>query len=568
MYSGRNLIHTGRQALRSSMAVVAGVAAGAATVLLTAVCLVYLPVLPASAQHSHDHAAGELGAVHFDVSCKAEIAGDFDRALALMHHMQYVESREAFTQITDADPQCAMAYWGVAMTRFQPLWPSRPSVDDLKQGLDELGTARDLGIPSEREQRLVAAAEAFFREPESADWWTRIRRWSDAMSEAYAANPNDIETAALYALSQLSVGQVADDRIAHNARAAEVLLAIHERVPTHPGAIHYTIHANDVDVRAGESLDVVRSYSAIAPEVPHALHMPTHIFVRLGAWPDVIEWNRRSADAALGLPAGDAISHHYPHAIDYLVHAYLQRGEDGKAQAAMDEIGQKTGPFQPTFISAFHLASIPARYAIERRTWDAAAAIVPRTPEHVKWEGFWWPEAISWFARGLGAAHEGQESEAEEAEARMIALRDGASEAGEAAFRDYIEIDRLILASWRAIYREDPEAEHIARAAAALEGSTQKHPVTPGSPYPAAESLGDLLMKLDQPEQALEAYEGALALWPGRFNSLLGAARAAKVAGDGDKSRSFYKQLLDTAPLADRAVLQEARDAIGSAPPK
>lgn len=567
MSSRVNLIDKSLKAHRASIAMTSGTAPVRLAILMAAVFSLSLPAVSAFAQHGHHRAAGEVGTVHFDVSCSASAKEDFDRALALLHHMQYVESRAAFEQITKDHPACAMAYWGVAMTRFQPLWPSRPSHDALKVGLDELMTAREIGISSDREEHLVAAAEAFFREPESADWWTRIRRWSDAMSKAYAAHSDDIETAAIYALSQLAVGQIAEDRMAHNARAAKVLLSIYERVPTHPGAIHYTIHANDVDSRAGESLDVVRSYSAIAPEVPHALHMPTHIFVRLGAWPDVIEWNRRSADAALRLPAGDAISHHYPHAIDYLVHAYLQRGEDDKAKAAIDEIGGKTGPFQPTFISAFHLASIPARYAVEGRDWEAAAAIVPRTPKDVNWEKFWWPEAISWFARGLGAVQAGQFSEAELAETRMIELRDGAREAGEDAFSDYIEVDRLILSSWRALFRDDPEAENIARAAETLEGSTQKHPVTPGSPYPASESLGDLLIKLNQPARALEAYERALALWPGRFNSLLGAARAAKASGEDEKALRFYQSLLDTAPQSNRVIMQEARDAVASKQP-
>ncbi|MBT8402008.1 MAG: hypothetical protein KJO98_16150 [Rhodothermia bacterium] len=535
--------------------------------LLIAASLSPCFLVSAIAQHGHDHATKEMGTVHFEVSCDDNVVDDFDRALALMHHMQYVESREAFEQISEADPACAMAYWGVAMTRFQPLWPSRPGVDQLKQGKEELQTARAIGIATDREDRLVAAAEAFFREPESADWWTRIQRWSDAMSAAYEAHADDIETAALYALSQLAVGQVAEDRMAHNARAAEVLLSIHEREPTHPGAIHYTIHANDVDARAGESLDVVRSYSAIAPEVPHALHMPTHIFVRLGAWNDVIEWNRRSADAALKLPAGDAISHHYPHAIDYLVHAYLQRGEDDKAKAAIDEIGSKADPFQPTFISAFHLGSIPARYAVERRDWAAAASIAPRTPESVKWDGFWWPEAISWFARGMGAVRTGNVEDAEKSKVRLIELRDSAERAGEQAFRDYIEVDRLILEAWLAHARGDSETEHIARAAAALEVSTQKHPVTPGSIYPAPESLGDILMALNQPSQALEAYEGSLVQWPGRFNSLLGAARAAKAAGDEGKALHYYRKLLDTAPQSNRQVLKNVRDEVTSAQP-
>ena len=287
-----------------------------------------IPVLvacagPAAGQEAHELDEATLGAVHFDVSCAAEVSDSFDRAIALLHHMQYEESRVAFERIAEADPECGMAHWGVAMTLFQPLWPERPGPEALRRGWEEVRRAQELGTGTDREADLVTAAEAFFRDPESAEWWTRIQRWSEAMSRAYEARPDDIETGALYALSQLAAGQVAPDRMTYHSRAAEVLLSVYERVPTHPGAIHYTIHANDVGTRAGRSLDVVRSYGEIAPAVPHALHMPTHIFVRLGEWPDVIEWNRKSSAAALRFPAADGISHHYPHAIDYLVYAYL-----------------------------------------------------------------------------------------------------------------------------------------------------------------------------------------------------------------------------------------------------
>ena len=260
--------------------------------------------------------------------------------------MQYVEASAAFEQIAEADPGCAMAHWGIAMTLFQPLWPARPSPEALQRGWEEVTKAQALGTGTDREADLVTAAEAFFREPESAAWRTRIQRWSDAMSQAHAARLDDVETGAFYALSQLAAGPMAPDRMAYHGRAAEILLGIYEREPTHPGAIHYTIHANDVDVRSSESIEVVRSYDDIAPEVPHALHMPTHIFVRLGAWPEVIEWNQKSAEAALRFPAADGISHHYPHALDYLVYAYLQRGEDDKARALVQDVSEEEEPFQ------------------------------------------------------------------------------------------------------------------------------------------------------------------------------------------------------------------------------
>lgn len=516
---------------------------------------------PEAEQHAHEHNAA-LGTVHFDASCSDAVAEDFDDALALLHHMQYVESRVAFEQIAEADPDCGMAHWGIAMTLFQPLWPSRPGPEALQRGWEEMRKARELGVETEREAGLVAAAEAFFRDPESAEWWTRIQRWSEAMNQAYVAHPDDIETAAFYALAQLAAGQVAPDRMAYHERAGEVLLGIYEREPTHPGAVHYTIHSNDVDTRASESIEVVRSYGDISPEIPHALHMPTHIFVRLGAWPEVIEGNLKSAAAALKYPAADGISHHYPHALDYLVYAHLQRGDDEKAGAIVEELSAKEDPFQGTFVSAFHLASIPARYAVERHAWDEARTISPGTPATLAWERFWWAESISWFARGLGTLHSGQAAEAERAEERMIVLRDAAQAAGEETFADYIEIDRLVLAAWRAhVAGQGKQALKRAREAVQIEATTQKHPVTPGAIYPSQEALGDLLLALERPQEALSAYEGSLAMWPGRFNSLLGAARSAQAAGLDDRAREHYQALLEIASETDssRPALAEAR---------
>ena len=517
---------------------------------------------PPSEQADHKHGEAPLGTVHFQVSCSADVSGDFDRAVGLLHHMQYVESRAAFERIAEADPSCGMAHWGIAMTLFQPLWPERPGPDALRRGWEEIRKAEELGPGSDREADLVTAAAAFFSDPESTEWWTRIQRWSEAMSRAFAARPDDIETAAIYALSQLAEGPVAPDQMAYNGRAAKVLLGIYEREPTHPGAIHYTIHANDVDGRAGESLDVVRSYGAIAPDVPHALHMPTHIFVRLGEWPEVIDWNLKSAAAALRYPAGDRVSHHYPHALDYLVYAYLQRGEDERARAIIDEVSAREEPFQGTFISAFHLAAMPARYAVERRAWDEAQAIVPGTPASLEWERFWWAESLSWLARGLGALHAGDAGESERAERRMSELRDAAKAADEEAFATYIEVDRLVLAAWRArVAGQGEQALELSREAVRLEATTQKHPVTPGALYPAQEALGDLLLDLERPREALSAYEGSLGTWPGRFNSLVGAARAAVAADLGDQAREHYRALLENLSNAasGRPAIAEAQ---------
>ncbi|MDJ0702935.1 MAG: hypothetical protein QNJ46_06600 [Leptolyngbyaceae cyanobacterium MO_188.B28] len=517
---------------------------------------------PVTRQDENQLEASELGAVAFDVSCSTEVSEDFDQEIALLHHMQYVQSRTAFEQIVQSAPDCGMAHWGVAMTLFQPLWPSRPGPEILQRGWEEVQLAQSLGLGSDRETDLVNATAAFFQEPESADWRLRIQRWSDGMNQAYAARPDDIETAVFYALSQLAVGQYESDRMEYHAHAADVLLKVYEQEPAHPGAIHYTIHANDVHSRANESLDVVRSYGAIAPAVPHALHMPTHIFVRLGSWPEVIEWNRRSADAALNFPAPDGISHHYPHALDYLVYAYLQQGNDRMANSIVEETLAREEPFQGTFISAFHLASIPARYAVERHAWDEAKAIIPATPSSVAWERFYWAEAISWFAQGLGAVHTDDMEQAEQAELKIIELRDKAKAAGEDGFANYIEIDRLVLSAWRAYGAGEIERSlELAGAAIDLEASTEKHPITPGAIYPAQEALGDLLLNMGRFKEAYPAYEKSLVTWPGRFNSIAGAARAAREAGLEDKATTHYQSLMamSVEPDSSRPALLEAR---------
>lgn len=534
--------------------------------LALAVGLAAAASLPASAQT--DPAGDALGTVHFEVECAAELQAEFDRALALLHHMMYVESRRAFGEIADRDPGCAMAHWGIAMTMFQPLWhPADPEA--LRKGAEAVRRARELGPATEPGRAILAATEAFYEDPESPDWWARLARWNEAMGEAHRSHPEHTEIAALYALSQLAAAQPAPDRVARNARAAELLLEVLEREPAHPGGVHYTIHANDVSGRADQSLEVVRTYDEIAPSVPHALHMPTHIFVRLGEWPAVIEWNRKSADAALRFPARDAVSLHYPHAMDYLLYAHLQRGEDERARAVLEE-GTGKERYEADFASAFHLAAMPARWVVERRAWEEAAALEPRTPASVDWDRHPWPEAIGRFARGLGATRTGDLASARAAEARMRQLAARARDAGQSDHATYIEIDRRILAGWIAHAAGDAKAaEAEMRKALELERGIQKHPVTPGSLLPAAESLGDLLLEMGRPGEAFVAYETALETWPARYRSLLGAARAARDAGDDAAARDRYAALLEVAGDAEppRPGVAEARkflDEVGS----
>ncbi len=512
-------------------------------------------------EEPHEPELDELGEVAFQVTCEDEVRRDFDRAVALVHHMMYAEAQSVFQEISQTDAQCAMAHWGIAKTLFQPMWPSRPGVSERERGWEHVQTARELGPGSEHEAALLDAAAAFFQDPEVDEYWPRIERWASAMEEAYQAHPDDNEVAAFYGLAVMARGQTTDDPVGHNAQAAEILAQILEREPLHPGAIHYTIHADDVTGRASENLEVVDRYSEIAPQTPHALHMPSHIHVRLGNWPEVIEWNRQSAEAALRHPVGDAVSFHYIHALDYKLYGHLQRGNDEQARAVLDD-ALSTGPYQEDFNSAFHLAIMPARFAVERRAWDEAAELEPREPNYLEWDRYFWPEALSWYARGLGAVHTGDLEEAQRAEARMVELRDAASEAGEAAFSTYIEVDRLILSGRISHAQGDSDrAVALTREAAELEQTVEKHPITPGALLPPYEAKGDLLAELDRPAEALAAYEAGLDVWPKRYHSLLGAARAAQEAGESERAQEHYATLVDVADeeARDRDGVEEAR---------
>jgi tetratricopeptide (TPR) repeat protein len=471
--------------------------------------------------------------VHFPVSCSPAAQAEFDHALALLHHMTYPQARAGFEEAAAADPDCAMAYWGVAMTYFQPLWPTRPGPADRQRGWEAVEQARAIDGVTPRERLFIDCAGAFFEEPGSEDYWARIRRWAQASERAAASLPQDAEAAAFLALALLAVQPAAGVTRANADRAAEILLRVYGQNPDHPGAMHYLVHANDVPGRERELLDITRKYEESAPRNPHALHMPTHIYTRLGDWDGVIRGNLKAADAALEHPAGDRgqyVWDEFPHAIEYLVYAYLQKGAYQDAAVQLDRL-RDTRNLEPSFKTAFHLASTPARYALERRDWDSACATVARDPEFLDWDRFPWPEAIARFAHGLGATHLRRLPEARAAERRLQVLETGARTAGEELFARNIEVLRLELAAWIA-HVEGHREEGLAgmRQAAGLEESTPKHAVTPAPTIPAQELLGDLLMEQGKPGEALAAYRRSLEHYPNRLNSLRGAAAAEAAA--------------------------------------
>lgn len=516
-----------------------------------------------TAGQEHSPGAKALGSVDFPISCSEDAQAEFNRGVALLHHMTYPRAAQAFERVAQIDPGCAMAHWGIAMTLFQPLWPTRPGPAELRRGWEAVQKAQALDPPTERERRFVAAAGAFFREPGSADYWERIRRWEAAMTELYDAFPKDDEVAALYALAHLAVAPASGVTRANADRSAEILLALYARKPDHPGAMHYLTHANDMPGRERESLEIIHKYGSLTLRNPHALHMPTHIYTRLGDWEAVVRGNLRAAEVALEHPAGDRgqyVWDEYPHMIEYLIYAYLQMGADDEAAAQLERL-RDPSRLQPTFKTAFHLASTKARHALERRAWGEARSLVPREPETLDWDLFPWPEAVTWFARGLGAAREGDIEATQAAVDRLGELETASDDAGEQLFARNVRILRLTVSAWLAHARHDDEASvNLMREAAELEAATPKHAVTPAPTLPAHELLGDLQLELGRPAEALVAYQRSLELYPRRFNSLLGAARAARAAGDGSTARAFYQSLLEVAAEGTRrSALREAR---------
>jgi len=504
------------------------------------------------------------GGANFPISCSPSAQTEFNRATALLHHMTYPRAREGFERVAAIDRGCAMAHWGIAMTLFQPLWPTRPGPPELTRGWAEVEKARQPGRSTERERLFIEAAAAFFEDPASTDYWARIRRWEAAMSRVQRTFPHDDEAAAFYALALLALPvSQPDSGRAHSERAADLLMAVYRRNPHHPGAMHYLVHANDAAGREHDSLAIVRKYETTAPRNPHALHMPTHIYTRLGDWNGSIRGNLMAAAAALEHPAGDHgqyVWDEFPHAIEYLVYAYLQKGMDDSAGAQLRRIETTTG-LEPTFKTAFHLASTRARFALERHAWREARSLPPRDPPLLSWDRFAWPEAVAWFARGLGAIHEGNREEARQAITRIKDLESVAERAGESLFARQIRILGLEVAAWVASAEGNASGSTtLMREAIALEEATPKPAVTPAPTIPAQELLGDLLMQQGKPDEALTAYQRSLELYPGRFNSLMGGARAAKAGGNASVARSLYRALLEVAGEGTRlSALEEAR---------
>ena len=502
----------------------------------------------------HDH-----GRVSFSSSCTDAATVHLRQGVALLHHMMYEQAATHFQAAADGEPDCAMAYWGIAMSQMHPLW-APPTNAELEKGRSATEKARSLSPPTERESAYVAAVEAFFM-PGSASFAERLAAWEAGMQAVHAAAPEDVDAAAFYALSRLATAPRDDKTFARNAEVGAELQALHRANPDHPGLFHYTIHAYDNPVLAAQALEVARAYDKLAPNVPHALHMPSHIFVRLGHWDDVISWNRRSANAALEQPSDGVVLMHYPHAIDYLVYAHLQKGDDVAAQAALDELLAEERPIQPVQAAAYGLAAARARVLLERGDWDAAARMETRIPEEFPWDLHPSADAILEFARGIGAARTGDVALASASADHLDLLHGRLVEAGDSYWAIQVDAQRTSVRAWKALAEDKPdEALALMREAADLEDSVDKHPVTPSAVRPARELLAEMLMEVGQPAEAIEAYDATLAISPGRLNALYGAGHAAELMDDEERAMSYYRmaaEMLLEEPA--RAELQKMR---------
>jgi tetratricopeptide (TPR) repeat protein len=527
-----------------------------------------------SAARSDAHALGDLskvGQVDFPTSCKPEVQSEFLRGVALLHSFFYGEARRIFIEVAEKDPSCAMAHWGEAMTWFHPIWAA-PSPDDMKAGLAAVAKAEAAEAPTARERAYIESIAAYNRAAPGTDSGpvvltchgptvpeSRRAVYREALRKLHEKYPDDDEAAAFYALSLIKSNPLAED-LPVQLEAAGILEPLWRKHPDHPGVVHYLIHAYDYPTLAKKGLAAADHYAQIAPWVPHALHMPSHIYTRLGMWAESIKSNEDSAAASRAYSAAHHQGSTYYeelHALDYIAYARLQRCEDGKVKASVDQVNAITRTYSENDVAvAYAVSAIPLRYALERHAWKEAAALrasdlAVRTP---------FAAAFVEFAHALGQVRSGALDACRESLGRMQARRDETSDPRFAFFRRQIEIQMLAIKGLiaQAEGRTD-EAIALVRYAADEDDALGKNPVSPGSLYPIREILGELMQDLNRPADAQAAFERSLELNPGRFNALLGAGRAAETAGRQEAARDYYGKLLDLAKAGDGTRPELAR---------
>lgn len=480
----------------------------------------------------------------------------------MVHSFWYEEAAKAFTAAGQADPHCAMAWWGVAMTYWHPLWAA-PDADDLRQGQAAVDRARAIGAKTDRERAYIDAISAFYQNHDKVDHRTRALAYEKAMKQMTARYPEDREAAVFYALSLLATALPSDKTYANQREAGAILEKIYAEQPNHPGVAHYIIHSYDNPVLAPRALTAARSYAKIAPGVPHALHMPSHIFVRLGLWQEAISSNLASQAAGKAYEQKTHMTATWDqtlHAEDYLTYAYLQSGQEAQARQVMEEANAIVKVQPPSLAAWYALAAIPARYTVERHRWADAAALTVRPQMHPA------AEAITWWARALGAALTGDLAGAESDVAKLESLRQTlltSSDPKGKYWAGLVEIQIQQANAGLAHARGNgEEALRLLRSAAQMEDATEKDPITPGPVIPAHELLADLLFGTGQPAQALAEYEASLKTSPNRLNAVYGAARAAEAASKPEVARKYYDQVLSACatPQSDGPEMRRAKD--------
>lgn len=512
---------------------------------------------PAPAQHGQ-----RLGTVRFETSCAPAARATFVTGVAQLHSFGFGGAVRAFNDVLAADSSCAMAYWGLAMSAWgNPFAAGIKPAAQLERGLAAVQRAQTMQGATERERGYVAAVAKLYESSQSVDQRTRVAAYRDAMADLAARFPTDTEASIFYAAALSFSADPNDKTYASQRKAAGILEPLASRMPNHPGIAHYLIHTYDVPALAAKGLTAANAYSAIAPAAAHALHMPSHTYTRVGKWEESIATNQRSAKAAVDEGSiAEAL-----HANDYMMYAYLQTGQDSAAARVLTGLPSLAARYDPNAIGAggapvagpFAMAAIPARYALERGDWKAAAALQPRE------SAFPFTEAITWFTRGVGAARTGDTLTAADAVRQLERLRDLLASRRESYWTQQVEIQRRGVAAWLTLARGQ-RAEAIAdmRATADLEAGTEKNAVTPGPILPAREMLGDMLLAGGDASGALREFEATLVTEPGRFRAIAGAIAAAQAAGDSASVRRYTKQLTVVAARGDhpgRAELAAAR---------
>jgi len=538
---------------------------------VTAVFAVLVAAAPARAQHE-EHAAAQsterLGSVSFANSCAPAASAVFNRAVALLHSFEFRTAIEGFEDVLSRDDTCAIAHWGIALAYWGNPFGGVRSTTALQEGSAAVERARATGTPTPRERAYIDAVAALFENYQTVSQRDRILAYEQGMADLVRGNPEDIEAMIFHALAVNQTALPTDKTYAAQLEAAGILEPLFERYPEHPGLAHYIIHAYDHPPLASRALGAARRYAAIAPSAPHALHMPSHTFTRVGSWQESVETNRRSEQTAMqNRAATEAL-----HAMDYQTYAHLQMAQDRAALDVLNRLPTVSATFDPTAVTGgaappmagfYALAAIPARYALERGAWQEAAELpVPAngTPFTI---------AIAHFARALGAARGGRPSAAREDIDRLAALRDQLNQAQDAYWAEQVGIQWSVANAW-VTYAEGRSAEGIEamRAAADAEDATDKSAVTPGPLAPARELLGEMLLDAGSAAEALTAFEASMAKEPGRFRGAYGAARAAEAAGDAAAARRYYQRVLEIARDADspRAEIQRARTYVDAQP--